>query len=137
MSKVKQKFEELFPMYKADADAFGKALLEVFEKGYAAGAAAQRAIPSGLQEGLYIGIIEAEAGWGTKHDGYMVGLTLADMDARRKEFESGNTSSYGLYFEKGVSYTPVKLKESAIALILEKGNPVWFDNLSDFMEGAE
>lgn len=88
--------------------------------------------------GYAVVIIESEAGWGTKPDGYMVGLSKEALDARKITFEDGNTGSYGLYYERmGRGYEEVDLTEEAVKALEEsETGTIWFDRRSQFVKGA-
>lgn len=87
--------------------------------------------------GYMIDIIESEAGWGIKNDGYMVGVSKEALDKRKIEFEKRNTANYGLYYERsGQGYEQVFLTEEAAKALeaLETGT-IWFDRRSQFVKG--
>lgn len=77
---------------------------------------------------------------GSKHDGYMVGFTIEDLEERRKVFEAANTEKYGYYYERPVRYIPVVLSPKAVETMsaTEKERTrhcVWFDDIDDFRFG--
>ncbi len=88
--------------------------------------------------GFAVVVIEAEAGWGTKPDGYMVGLSKEALDARKVSFEERNSREYGLYYERsGSGYEEVNLSEEAVVkLEASETGTVWFNNRSEFVKGA-
>ncbi len=85
--------------------------------------------------GYSIPIIEAEAGWGTKYDGYMVGVSTQALKDWQAEFEKRNSREYGLYYEKGVEFKMVTLTNSAVKILEQSSNGCyWFNNVEDFEE---
>lgn len=84
--------------------------------------------------GYAVMIFESEAGWGTKPDGYMVGVSKEALDQNKIEFEAGNTSNYGLYYERTArGYEEVSLTEEAVkALETSRKGIIWFKNRSQF-----
>lgn len=88
--------------------------------------------------GYAVVVIESEAGWGAKPDGYMVGLSKEALDARKIEFEKRNSADYGLYYERmGRGYEEVDLTEEAVtALEASETGTIWFDRRSQFVKGA-
>jgi len=82
-------------------------------------------------------IIESEAGWGTKPDGYMVGVSKEALDKRKVQFEERNTREYGLYYDRmSFDYDTVELSDSAVKALEESDTgTVWFNSTSQFVKG--
>lgn len=105
------------------------------------GAASVKNPPESVTERYYgfcIPIIECEAGWSSKQDGYMVGFTIEGLKERQKDFERGNTHSYGLYYERPNEFTPVELTAEAIDALMnatDKHCTIWFDRAEQFIKG--
>lgn len=140
--KMRQKFDELFTNYGDGTETMREALYEVFCKGWKAGegqALTSSQVASTPRIGYMITVIESEAGWGCKSDGYMVGFTVEDLEKRKIDFEKANSNTYGLYYERPNHYTPVELTEEAVQALLSataRHNTLWFDTLSQFKKGA-
>lgn len=140
---IRAKFEELHPNAPSMNQSLRQALYAIFKEGWENGAASAKNPAESDTErhfGFCIPVIESEAGWGSKQDGYMVGLTVEDLKERQKDFERGNTGSYGLYYERPNQYTPVELTEEAFDALMkatEKHCTLWYDCASDFVKGEE
>lgn len=140
---IRAKFEELHPNKEGSNQRLRNALYEVFKQGWENGQAAAGNPPEGVTERFYgfcIPVIESEVGWGSKQDGYMVGLTIEGLKERQKDFERGNTVSYGFYYERPNRYTPVELTQEAFYALMnatEKHCTLWYDCASDFVKGEE
>ncbi len=87
--------------------------------------------------GYYIAIIESEAGWGAKVDGYLVGVSKEALDARKSVFEKGNTPNYGLYYERtSRGYQQVDLTEEAVKALEDSDTGcVYFSGTKQFIKG--
>lgn len=137
---IRAKFEELHPYKEGSNKSLYESLYAIFKEGWENGAAAAKNPSESVTErhfGFCIPVIESEAGWGSKHDGYMVGFTVEDLKERQKDFERGNTGSYGLYYERPNRYTPVELTQEAFDALIEateKHCTFWFDRASDFVK---
>lgn len=138
---IRAKFEELHP-YKAGSNkSLYESLYAIFKEGWENGKASSENVLQGVtgrRYGFYIPVIEAEAGWGRKHDGYMVGFTIEDLKKRQKHFEEGNSNAYGLYYARPNEFTPVELTAEAIDALMkntDKYCTIWFDRVEQFMKG--
>lgn len=140
---IRAKFEQLHPNKQGSNQRLREALYAVFKEGWENGKAHSANPLEGTTErryGFWITVIEAEAGWGCKADGYMVGFTIEDLKERQKTFESCNSSGYGLYYERPNHFVPVELTPEAIAALLEADEhhcTFWFDKPSQFVKGKE
>lgn len=138
---IRAKFEELHPYKEGSNKSLYESLYAIFKEGWENGAASAKNPSESVTErhfGFCIPVIESEAGWGSKHDGYMVGFTIEGLKERQKDFERGNTGSYGLYYERPNQYTPVELTEEAFDALMkatEKHCTIWYDRASDFVKG--
>lgn len=138
--QIQDKFNELYPASESGTHNVRKSLYNVFKAGWEACLQAQEEPASGTRNGFYIPIVESEEGWGSKHDGYMVGFTIEDLEERRKVFEAANTEKYGYYYERPVRYIPIVLSPKAVETMsaTEKERTrhcVWFDDIDDFRFG--
>ena len=140
---IRAKFEELHPNKEGSNQSLRNSLYAIFKEGWENGQIASQNSPTLVSErhyGFCIPIIESEAGWGSKHDGYMVGLTVEALKERQKDFEKGNTGSYGLYYERPNQYTHVELTQDAFDALMnatEKHCTIWYDRASDFVKGED
>lgn len=140
---IRSKFEQLHPYKEGSNKSLYESLYTIFKEGWENGQAAAGNPLDGVTErryGFCIPVIEAEAGWGIKHDGYMVGFTIEDLRARQVTFEKGNDSSYGCYYERPNEFTPVELTPEAIAALMEATDrhcTIWFDSAEQFIKGVE
>ena len=140
---IRAKFEELHPYKEGSNKSLYEKLYAIFKDGWENGTASVKNPSESVTERYYgfcIPVIEYEAGWGSKQDGYMVGFTIEDLKERQKDFERGNTGSYGLYYERPNQYTPVELTQEAFDALMkatEKHCTFWFDHASDFVKGEE
>lgn len=138
---IRTKFEALHPYKEGSNKSLYESLYAIFKEGWENGQASSANPLEGVTErryGFCIPVIEAEAGWGCKCDGYMVGFTIEDLKERQKDFEDGNSSSYGLYYERPNEFTPVELTPEAIDALMkatDKHCTIWYDKPSDFMKG--
>lgn len=138
---IRAKFEELHPYKEGSNKSLYESLYAIFKEGWDNGVASAKNPSESVTErhfGFCIPVIESEAGWGSKHDGYMVGLTVEGLKERQKDFERGNTESYGFYYERPNQYTPVELTQEAFDALMkstEKHCTFWFDRASDFVKG--
>lgn len=137
---IRAKFEELHPYKEGSNKSLYEKLYAIFKDGWENGAAsAKNPAESDTVRfyGFCIPVIESEAGWGSKQDGYMVGLTVEGLKERQKDFERAYT---GLYYERPNQYTPVELTQEAFDALIEateKHYTFWFDRASDFVKGEE
>lgn len=140
---IRAKFEELHPYKEGSNKSLYESLYAIFKEGWENGAASDKNPAESDTVRFYgfcIPVIESEAGWGSKQDGYMVGFTVEDLKERQKDFERGNTGSYGLYYERPNRYTPVELTQEAFDALMkatEKHCTLWYDCASDFVKGEE
>lgn len=140
---IRAKFDELHPNKEGMNQSLRNSLYAIFKEGWENGQAEVKNPLEGVTErryGFCIPIIESEAGWGSKFDGYMVGFTIEDLKERQKTFEKGNTSTYGLYYERPNEFTPVELTPDAIDALMkatEQHCTIWYDNSYDFIKGVE
>lgn len=138
---IRAKFEELHPNAPSMNQSLRNSLYAIFKEGWENGAASVKNPPEGVTErryGFYINVIESEAGWGCKQDGYMVGFTIEDLKERQKHFEEGNSNAYGLYYARPNEFTPVELTAEAIDALMnatDKHCTIWFDRAEQFMKG--
>ena len=137
---IRAKFEELHPYKEGSNKSLYESLYAIFKEGWENGVASVKNPPESVTERYYgfcIPVIESEAGWGSKQDGYMVGLTVEGLKERQKDFERGNTVAYGFYYERPNQYTPVELTEEAFDALMkatEKHCTIWYDRASDFVK---
>lgn len=137
---IRAKFEELHPNAPSMNQSLRNSLYAIFKEGWENGAASVKNPPESVTERYYgfcIPVIESEAGWGSKQDGYMVGFTIEGLKERQKDFERGNTGSYGFYYERPNRYTPVELTQEAFDALMkatEKHCTIWYDRASDFVK---
>ena len=138
---IRAKFEQLHPNKEGSNQRLREALYAVFKEGWENGQANAANPLEGTRErryGFCITVIESEAGWGYKPDGYMVGFTIEDLKERQKDFESGNSSDYGLYYARPNAFTPVELTAEAIDALMkatDKHCTIWFDRAEQFAKG--
>ena len=141
--KIRAAFGASYSEGTFGSEAMQEAMYEVFAKGFTAGEA-KPSVPAvnvpAPRMGFAITVIESEAGWGSKRDGYMVGFTIDDLEKRKVTFETNNSADYGLYYERPNDYVPVILSEEAVEKMLacdhpDRYNCIWFDNLSEFQKG--
>lgn len=139
--RIRAKFEELHPYKDGSNKSLYESLYAIFKGGWENGQASSANPIEGVTErryGFCITVIEAEAGWGCKPDGYMVGFTIEDLKARQKSFEHNNSSDYGLYYERPNEFTPVELTAEAIDALMkatDKHCTIWFDRAEQFAKG--
>lgn len=89
--------------------------------------------------GYCVAIMEYEAGWGTKVDGYMVGVSKEALDERKYVFEKGNTANYGLYYDRtSRGYQQVDLTEEAVKALEDSDTGcVYFSGTKQFIKGEQ
>lgn len=137
---IRAKFEELHPYKEGSNRSLYDSLYAIFKEGWDNGVASAKNPSESVTDrhfGFCIPVIESEAGWGSKQDGYMVGFTIEGLKERQKDFERGNTGSYGFYYERPNRYTPVELTQEAFDALIEateKHCTFWFDRASDFVK---
>ncbi len=140
---IRAKFEELHPNKEGMNQGLRESLYAIFKEGWENGKADAENPAESVTErryGFWTTIIESEAGWGYKPDGYMVGFTIEDLKERQKSFEKGNTESYGLYYERPNQFVPVELTQEAIDALMQAPETnccLWFDKLSKFVKGDD
>lgn len=138
---IRAKFEELHPYKKGSNKSLYESLYAIFKEGWENGKASPENPFNGVTErryGFCIPVIESEAGWGIKHDGYMVGFTIEDLKERQKTFEKNNSRDYGVYYERPNEFTQVELTQEAVNLLLkatDKNCTIWFDDAEEFAKG--
>ncbi len=138
---IRAKFDELHPNKEGSNQSLRNSLYAIFKEGWENGSASSKSSSESVTErryGFCIPVIEAEQGWGCKHDGYMVGFTIEDLKARQVLFEKGNDSSYGCYYERPNEFTPVELTPEAINALMEtidRHCTIWFDRTEQFVKG--
>lgn len=140
---MRAKFDELHPNKEGMNQSLRNSLYAIFKEGWENGEASSQNPPGGVTErryGFYIPIIEVEADWGSKYDGYMVGFTIENLKERQKHFESGNSDSYGFYYKRPNEFTPVELTPEAIDALMkatDKNCTIWFDDAEKFAKGED
>lgn len=67
-------------------------------------------------------IIESEAGWGAKPDGYLYATSRDLFEERKKIIQNGNNNKYGLYVQKEET---VFVSEEDWKIIVNKGGSSW------------
>lgn len=78
-------------------------------------------------------IMEAEAGWGVKPDGYMIAVSDEALDERVKELQSKNTPDYGWYEQRPQMRFHVAIKPEKIQELTEK-KTIWVNNIEQIGE---
>lgn len=73
-------------------------------------------------------IMEAEAGWGVKPDGYMIAISDKALDERIKDLESKNSREYGFYEQRPQSRFNVAVNPEIIQE-LESKKTMWVNNI--------